>query len=65
MNACSNTYKWTEIRNRISEAQWYMRATMFLNFTSGVHSVFGIPNIPPVSNDFRDVKKSKVHYGVW
>jgi hypothetical protein len=72
MNVCTNKYKWTEIRNRLSKAQWDTSATLFLNFTTGVRSVFGIPNIPSVTNDinkrlidnFRDVKESKVHHGV-
>lgn len=72
VNAYTNKNKWSEIRNRLSEAQWDTSGTLFLNFTSGVRPIFGIPNIPSVSGDinkrlrdyFRGVTESKVHHGV-
>lgn len=72
VNAHTNDNKWYEIRNRLSEAQWDTSGTLFLNFTSGVRTTFGIPNIPSVSDDinkrlvdyFKGVVQSKVHHGV-
>lgn len=72
VNAHTNDNKWYEIRNHLSEAQWDTSRTLFLNFTSGVRTAFGIPNIPSVSDDinkrlvdyFKGVVQSKVHHGV-
>jgi 1-phosphatidylinositol phosphodiesterase len=72
VNMYTNDNKWSEIRNQLDEAQWDTSGTLFLNFTSGVRSILGIPNIPIVSNDindrlidyFKNVSESMVHHGV-
>jgi 1-phosphatidylinositol phosphodiesterase len=72
VNMYTNDNKWIEIRNRLDTAQWDTSGTLFLNFTSGVRSILGIPNIPTVSNDindritdyFKNVTESMVHHGV-
>jgi 1-phosphatidylinositol phosphodiesterase len=72
VNMYTNNNKWSEIRNKLSSAQWDTSGTLFLNFTSGVRKILGIPNIPIVSNDingrlidyFENVSESNVHHGV-
>jgi 1-phosphatidylinositol phosphodiesterase len=72
VNMHTNDNKWSEIRNWLEAAQWDTSGTLFLNFTSGVRPIFGIPNIPIVSDDindrlidyFKNVSESKVHHGV-
>lgn len=50
-NVSSNNTKWTNITNLFNESNTRAHDTLFVNFTSGVASIIGIPNIPTVSND--------------
>jgi 1-phosphatidylinositol phosphodiesterase len=49
--AVTNTStKWNQIKGLIDEAYAGSASTLYVNFASGVGSIFGIPNIPGVAN---------------
>ena len=67
----SNDTKWRQVTGLLDQAVADTGATWYLNFTSGVWSFLGIPNIPGVSNDvnnrlvsfFRANPRHFVHHG--
>jgi 1-phosphatidylinositol phosphodiesterase len=51
-NVSDNNTKWAQITQLLTEAHYGGPSTLYVNFASGVQSgVFGIPNIPNVSNN--------------
>jgi len=68
----TNDNKWRAITSTLDQAAGDTGTrTWYLNFTSGVRSIIGIPNIPSVSNDidsrllslFTSSAQHRVHYG--
>jgi Ricin-type beta-trefoil lectin domain-like/Phosphatidylinositol-specific phospholipase C, X domain len=47
----NNDTKWSQILTILNEARYGGPTPLYVNFASGVQSVFGIPNIPNVSNN--------------
>ncbi len=47
----NNDTKWSSILAVLNEARYGGPNTLYVNFASGVQSIFGIPNIPNVSNN--------------
>jgi 1-phosphatidylinositol phosphodiesterase len=72
VSSWSNDNKWNEIAEHLSAAESDSAGTLFLNFTSGYRSVWGIPNIPGVADDinqrlldyFDAVGSGNLHHGV-
>jgi 1-phosphatidylinositol phosphodiesterase len=68
----TNDNKWDEVVDHLDAARSDTDGSLFLNFTSGARSVFGVPNITGVSDDINDrlidycngESESSVHYGV-
>ena len=50
-NVSDNDSKWAAILQVLNEARYGGPNTLYVNFASGVGSIFGIPNIPMVSNN--------------
>jgi Ricin-type beta-trefoil lectin domain-like/Phosphatidylinositol-specific phospholipase C, X domain len=50
-NVSNNNTKWSYITSLLNEAYYGGSGTLFVNFSSGVQSIFGIPNIPSVANN--------------
>ncbi len=50
-NVSSNDTKWSQITSQFTSAFYGNPDTLFLNYTSGVASILGVPNITSVSND--------------
>ncbi len=42
--------KWNQVNGLLGEAYSGSQSTLYVNFSSGVYSIIGIPNIPTVSN---------------
>ncbi|MGL6160328.1 phosphatidylinositol-specific phospholipase C [Microbulbifer sp.] len=72
VNASTNDNKIREIGGMLNDAQADSAGSLFLNFTSGVKPVWGVPSIPAVSGDvnnwlrhyFDNVAASNAHHGV-
>lgn len=72
VSASTNDNKWNEIVGYLSAAEADTGGSLFINFTSGVRSVFGLPDIPGVSGDinnrlldyFAGATGSSLHDGV-
>lgn len=67
----TNDNKWNAITGLLGQAAADRTGNLYLNFTSGVRSILGIPNIPSVSNDINNrlynyfaAAPSGTHYGV-
>jgi hypothetical protein len=67
----TNHNKWNAITGLLGQAAANRTGTLYLNFTSGVRSILGIPNVPSVSNDINNrlynyfaAAPSGTHYGV-
>jgi len=50
-NVSNNNDKWNQILQVLNEARYGGPGTLYVNFSSGTTSIFGIPNIPTVSNN--------------
>ncbi|RYD70440.1 MAG: phosphatidylinositol-specific phospholipase C domain-containing protein, partial [Verrucomicrobiaceae bacterium] len=50
-NVSNNDTKWSQILAILNEARYGGPNTLYVNFASGVQSIFGIPNITNVSNN--------------
>ncbi|WP_075091039.1 phosphatidylinositol-specific phospholipase C domain-containing protein [Haloferula sp. BvORR071] len=50
-NVSNNDTKWNQIQQLLNEARYGGPGTLYVNFSSGTTSIFGIPNIPTVSNN--------------
>jgi hypothetical protein len=49
-NVGSTSTKWNQVNGLLGEASSGNQSTLFVNFSSGVYSIIGIPNITTVSN---------------
>jgi 1-phosphatidylinositol phosphodiesterase len=54
VNLYTNENKWNVILDNLSAAGTDTTASLFINFTSGYRSIFGLPNIPTVSNEINE-----------
>jgi 1-phosphatidylinositol phosphodiesterase len=71
VSASTNDHKWSAITDLFNQAVGNTSGNWYLNFTSGVRTVLGIPDIPGVANDingrlysyFSTDTLNNVHYG--
>ncbi len=49
-NVSNDSTKWSQITSQFTTTYSGSPSTLFLNYTSGVMSILGVPNIPSVSN---------------
>ena len=71
VSVTTNDHKWTAITGLFNQAVNDTAGNLYINYTSGVRSILGIPNIPGVADDinsrllnyFTNDTRHQVHYG--